>query len=140
MPDVVVVPRDVERDEHPAAGLPAQVFAVFTGLAARPREGFTLAEEGAPGAQALERLAAVRPFVVARDEDERMPDARKLLLARLEPGVAAGLRRRRAAYIADVHDERQLLGVHAVDHRVEALDLGLVVRRIAQHAEDQRGV
>ena len=86
------------------------------------------------------RLAAVRPFIVAGDEDKWMADPRELRLPGRDPRVAAGLGPRRAAYVADVHDERELLRVDPVDHGVQALDLGLVVGCVAQNPEDERGV
>jgi hypothetical protein len=63
-------------------------------------------------------------------------DALELALAALEPLVAA--RGRAAADVADVDDEGELLGVHALDHPVEPLDLAVVIGRIAEHAEDER--
>src|ERR1041384_5470694 len=93
MPDVVVRPRHVERDENPAALLPAHVLAILAGLLLHLRE-IGIAEKRAPGLQPLERLLAVAPLVVARNQEEGMADARKLLLARLEPAVAARLDRK----------------------------------------------
>ena len=65
-----------------------------------------------------------------------MADARELRLALEQPVVGAGERAR--ADVADVHDEGERLRVHLVDQRVEALDLGLGVGRVAQHAEATR--
>ena len=131
MADVVVMAGKVERHEDPAVGLPARVLAVFPWLDLDPGGG--LAEKLPPSRQPFEGLAAIAPFVIAGKEDERMPDARELALARLEPGVAASLPAR--ADVADVHYEGERLGVHLVDQPVEPLHLVGGVGRVSQQPE-----
>ena len=69
-----------------------------------------------------------------------MADARELRLPRNEPGVAAGLRLGRAADVADVDDEGELLRVHLLDHEVEPLDFAFAIGRVAQDAEHDRRI
>src|SRR5262245_51536067 len=106
MAAVVVVARNVERDEDAAARFPALVLAPLA------RRG---AEDLAPAREPRHRIesarAAVAPFVVARHQDEAVPDARELRLALEQPRVAAGLRRAAGADVADVHHELERLGV-----------------------------
>jgi hypothetical protein len=92
-----------------------------------------LAEDLAPATQALEGLAAVAPLVVARDEDEAVLDARELRLAHEQPGI--GARRGAAADVAHVHHELERLGVHLVDHAIQARDLARRVGHVPEHAE-----
>jgi hypothetical protein len=47
-----------------------------------------------PALEALERLLAVAPLVVAGNEEEAVADALELLLSLEQPRVAAGLRAR----------------------------------------------
>src|SRR5439155_8312188 len=92
----------VDADEEHAGGDPAQVLAVFPVTARLPLEleaavgearvaGF---EELAKPAQAFHRIeaaaVAVHPFVVARNDHERVPEFLELAFPRLEPLVGAG--------------------------------------------------
>ncbi len=76
--DVVVEARDVEGNEHPAARSPAHVLAVLVLLAHQVEYRLAVAEVRAPLREAAERVAAIRPLVVARQEDERMANPREL--------------------------------------------------------------
>ena len=76
---------------------------------------------------------AIGPVVVARNQDERMADARELLLARFEPGVGAGPASR--GDVADVYHESQFFGVQLVDQAVQLRHFKTGIGRIAHQAE-----
>jgi hypothetical protein len=132
MPHIVVAAGDVQRDEHPALGFPAQVLAKIAGLPLH-LERFLEAEQAAPRAQALERVLAVGPLVVARQQHERMANARELLFSLREPAIRARLRAR--ADVAEVHHERELLRVQLVDEALDAMDLVVGIGNVAEDAE-----
>jgi len=78
---------------------------------------------------------AIAPLVVAGQQDKRVPDARELAFARLEPGVAAALGRGARADVAHVHDEGELVRVDVPDQAVELPGLGVRIGSVTQQAE-----
>src|SRR5207247_2354866 len=98
-------------------------------------------EELAELAQALQRIeaaaVAVHPFVVARNDHERVPESLELAFPRLEPLVGAGALA--AGDVADVDDEGEVLAVDLLDHRIEHRNLARAVGRVADQRELERG-
>src|SRR5207249_9905120 len=79
---------------------------------------------------------AIGPVVVARQEDERMLEARELALARPEPLVGAGSLA--GSDVAGMRDENEVLGVEIIDQRIEALHFRLGVGGITHQRKDDR--
>src|SRR5439155_2483809 len=127
---------NVDRDEDRAAELPAHVLAVLAGLMDQP----LITKKLSPFAESFHGIeaaaVAIGPVVVARQEDERMREARELALARLEPLVGAGSLA--GSNVADMRDESEVARIQVVDQRIEALHFRLGVRRIAGQRETQR--